>query len=116
QGSPGSEPGSDPENETSVREAFERLRSASRFSVRRGSGLVVEPRAAVSGSEIVLEPRIVSGPSAAGVRFVRDVDVIGLIELAPGYSEVPDLFDVYCRTNGPVALPDFLRALATALA
>jgi hypothetical protein len=106
----------DSDDEAQIRAAFERLRSAPRFRVRRGSGVIVEPRAAVSGSEIVLEQRIVSGPSAAGVRFVRDVDVIGLIALAPGYSEVPDLFDAYCRNTGPVALPDFLRALATALA
>ncbi len=47
---------------------------------------------------------------------MRDVDVITLIDLAPHYSDVPDLFDAYCRESGPVALPDFLRALATALA
>ncbi|MGH9202590.1 MAG: hypothetical protein ACRD2A_15305, partial [Vicinamibacterales bacterium] len=86
------------------------------FNVRRGAGVLVEPRPAVSGSEIVLERRIVSADRPSGIRFVRDVDVIALIDLAPQYSAVPDLFDAYCRRSGPVGLPDFLRALATTLA
>ena len=99
-----------------IRAAFERLRQSTAFKVRRGPGIVVEPRPAVSGREIVLESRLVSDHVPSGVRFVRDVDVTVLIDLAPHYSEVPDLFDAYCRRSGPVALPDFLRALATALA
>ncbi|MGH9387545.1 MAG: NAD(P)/FAD-dependent oxidoreductase [Vicinamibacterales bacterium] len=99
-----------------VRGAFERLRQSSVFNVRRGAGVLVEPRPAVSGSEIVLERRIVSADRPSGIRFVRDVDVIALIDLAPQYSAVPDLFDAYCRRSGPVGLPDFLRALATTLA
>jgi hypothetical protein len=78
--------------------------------------VVVQPRPAVSGTEIVLESRIVGPDLPSGIRFVRDVDVIALVDLAPSHSEVPDLFDAYCRTSGPVALPDFLYALATALA
>jgi FAD-dependent halogenase len=103
-------------DDAKVRESFERLRQSSVFAVRRGPGVVVEPRPAVSGCEIVLESRIVGRQIPSGIRFVRDVDVITLIDLAPHYSDVPDLFDAYCRRSGPVALPDFLRALATALA
>jgi flavin-dependent dehydrogenase len=106
----------EPDDDAAVRSSFEQLRQAPAFNVRRGPGLVVEPRAAVSGSEIVLESRIVSHDVPSGIRFVRDIDVIALIDLAPQYSAVPDLFDAYCRTRGPAALPDFLRALATALA
>jgi hypothetical protein len=29
---------------------------------------------------------------------------------------VPELFKIYCERSGPVALPDFLVALSTALA
>ena len=99
-----------------VRASFERLRASPTFHVRRGPGVVVEPRPAVSGHEIVLEQRIVGHDFPAGIRFVRDVDVIALIDLAPRYSDVPDLFDAYCRKSGPASLPDVLRALATALA
>ena len=108
--------GAEDGDEAAVRASFERLRASPTFDVRRGPGVVVEPRPAVSGHEIVLEQRIVGDDLPAGIRFVRDVDVIALIDLAPRYSDVPDLFDAYCRRSGPAALPDVLRALATALA
>lgn len=109
-------PSLDADDEAGVRSSFEQLRQSPAFKVRRGPGAVVEPRPAVSGRDIVLELRLVSDHFPSGVRFVRDVDVTVLVDLAPHYSEVPDLFDAYCRRSGPVALPDFLRALATALA
>ena len=99
-----------------VQRALDQLRAAPRIVLRRGKGVRIEPRAAVSGSEIVLEPRITAGDDDPGVRFVRDVDVVALIELAPGIDQVPDLFDVYCRRYGPVALTDFVTALSTAVA
>lgn len=99
-----------------VRTAFEHLRQAPNLAVRRGPAFVVEPRPAVSGFEIVLEPRIVGRDDPRGVRYVADVDMVTLVELAPQASEVPELFERYCRASAPVALPDFLRALATAVA
>jgi len=71
---------------------------------------------AVSGREIVLEPRIVEADRPEGVRYLRDVDLLAVLELAPSFAQVPDLFEAYCRRAGPVALPDFLYALATAVA
>ena len=108
-------PGEDDEDEAGVRAAYERIRQSPALHVRRAPGLVAEPRPAVSGSEIVLESRIVDSAAGSGVRFVRDVDVIALIDLAPQHHQVPDLYDAYCRTSSPVTLPDFLRALATAV-
>jgi flavin-dependent dehydrogenase len=103
-------------DEEPVRAAFERLRQSAIFKVRRGFDVKVEARPAVSGCEIVLESRLVTPDFPLGSRFVRDVDVVALVDLAPHHSEVADLFDAYCRSSGPVALPDFLAALATALA
>ncbi len=106
----------DQDEEGRVRSEFERLRSAAALRARPGPGFIVESRPAVSGREIVLEPRIIGPGVPSGIRYVRDVDVIALVELAPHFSEVPDLFDAYCRQSRAVALPDFLRALSTALA
>ena len=103
-------------DDTNVREAFERIRRADRVAFARPPRLRIEPRPAVSGFEIVLEPRIVSGDEPRGVRFVGDVDVVALADLAPDAGDVPDLFERYCRRVAPVSLPDFLRALATAVA
>ncbi|HEX4934787.1 MAG TPA: hypothetical protein VFV33_16470, partial [Gemmatimonadaceae bacterium] len=47
-----------------------------------------------------------------GVRWVRNVDLLRLSDLAPAHRQVPDLFDAYTRAAPPVPLPDFLGALA----
>lgn len=99
-----------------VEAAFERLRQAPQFRVARSSSVTVEPRPAVRGDEIVMEPRLVSGGEDAGVRHAFDVDLVALIDLAPVYTSVPDLFAAYNQRHARVALPDFLGALATTLA
>ena len=74
----------------------------------------LESRPRIRGHEIVLDPHIVSGDES--IRFVAGIDVVALMELAPRFSQVPDLFEAYCRAHGEVALHDFLFALATAVA
>lgn len=99
-----------------VRAALEELRQAPALSVRQNPELRVEPRPAVRGREIVLEPRIVTSDRPCGVRYIRNVDLLVLLELAPFSAQVPDLFEAYCRRVTPVSLPDFLSALAMAVA
>ena len=99
-----------------VSAAFERLRGADVLSVGPGPDVRIEPRPAVSGIEIVLEPRLTRKDEPQGIRYAYDVDLIGLFELAPMYTSVPDAFAAYNRRNAPVSLPDFLGALSTALA
>jgi hypothetical protein len=99
-----------------VSAAFERLRRSPHFRVARAPAARTEQRPAVRGSEIVLETRLVASDQDAGVRYVFDVDLLGLIELAPAYSSVPALFEAYNRRHTPVAPPEFLGALSTALA
>lgn len=107
-------PGGSPETDAAlVREAFERLRSAPRVRFSPGEARL-EPRPRIRGHEIVLDSHIVSGDES--IRFVTGIDVVSLIELAPGFDQVPDLFGAYCRVHGEVPLPDFLFALATAVA
>lgn len=99
-----------------IEEAFERLRRSASFQVTRSVEVRVEPRPAVRDNEIVLEPRLVSGDEDAGVRYTFGVDLLALIDMAPAYASVPELFAAYHQRHGPVALPDVLGALATALA
>jgi flavin-dependent dehydrogenase len=106
----------DVDDHADVKAAFEQLRAARAIALHRGLDVRIESQPAVSGSEIVLESRIVTPSFRQGVRYVRDVDVVALLELAPGAREVPELFKTYCERSGPVALPDFLVALSTALA
>jgi hypothetical protein len=50
------------------------------------------------------------------VRYVRDIDVVALLDLAPQCADVGELFDLYQRRAAPAALPDFLTALSAAIA
>ena len=99
-----------------IREAFERIRQSDTLNVRRGAGVHTAPRPAVSGCEIVMEDRLISPEDSTGLRYAFDVDLIALLDLAPPAPQVPDIFDAYQRRAGPVALPDFLAALATLVA
>jgi flavin-dependent dehydrogenase len=103
-------------NDDALRAAFDRLRSADSIRLRAGPDVTIEQRAAVSGNEIVLERRLVSGAGGDSVRYAFDVDLVALIDLAPQFAQVPDLFDAYNQRLAPVALPQFLSALAMAIA
>jgi len=59
------------------------------------------------GHEIVLEPRLVTPGDPAGVRFLHDIDVVTLVELAPAFRQVPDLYDACVRRAGPWTSPPF---------
>lgn len=108
--------GVEEEERAAIQAAYEQLRAADGLRVVVGPGVRVEARAAISGREIVLEPRLVTAADSAGTRFLHDVDVVAMVELAPHYREVPDLYDACVNRVGPMALPAFLTALATAVA
>jgi hypothetical protein len=99
-----------------IRQALHRLRAQKRWQPRIGSSISIRPRPIVRGNEIVLEPHIVSADHPRGIRYVRGVDVVALVELAPSILQVPDLYDGYLRSVGAVPLPDFLYAVAKAVA
>lgn len=102
--------------EERIRAALARLRAEPALRVARAPGVGIAPRPAVSGSEIVLEPRLITHEAGDGVRYLHGVDVVAMLELAPVSRQVPDAFEEYCRRHGPIPLPGFLTALATALA
>jgi hypothetical protein len=104
------------QQDRAVQEAYERLRTAPALQVEVAPAVRVADRAAVSGAEIVLEPRLVRHDHDPGVRFAHDVDLIMLVQLAPAFTSVPDLFEAYNRRAAPVALPEFLAALAASIA
>jgi 2-polyprenyl-6-methoxyphenol hydroxylase-like FAD-dependent oxidoreductase len=99
-----------------VRQAFDRLKARESWEPRMSSSISIQPRPIVRRNEIVLEPHIVSVDQPRGVRYVRGVDMVALIELAPAASKVPDLYETYVQRAGPASLHDFLLAVATAVA
>jgi Tryptophan halogenase len=103
-------------DDDALRAAFDWLRSADSIHLCAAPDVAIEQKPAVSGNEIVLEPRLVTGTGGDGVRYAFDVDLVALIDLAPRFAQVPDLFDAYNQRLAPVALPQFLSALAMAIA
>ena len=51
-----------------------------------------------------------------GIRYVRGIDLLRLVELAPQFDQVPDIWNGYNEKEAPVSLPDFLVGLSTAFA
>ncbi len=97
--------------------AFDALRQAPRIDLRPTAQVRTMRRPAIRDNEVVMEDQLVaSWPQAASVRFLRGVDLPKLVDMAPGHTQVPDLFETYNRACEPVILPDFLGALSVLLA
>lgn len=94
-----------------VRRAYEAFRAAPGIKLALAEAARVEQRPVIRGHEIVLEPSL-----AGGLRFVANVDLFTLAQLAPHHSQVPDLFEAYCRTCSPVPLPSVVGGLSLLVA
>ena len=99
-----------------VRAALHELKARTLWQPRIGRAISIEPRPIVRGNQIVLEPHLVAADYPRGVRYLRGVDLVALVQLAPSILQVPDLYEGYVRKAGTVPLPDFLYAVAKAVA
>ena len=96
--------------------AYERIRQAAKLELRRAPGVRLEDCPALRERQLVLEPRLVDALTPEGVRFVDGVDVVVLTGLAARFHDPVDMFEAYLREAEVVALPAFLKALATTVA
>ena len=101
--------------------AFDALRRAPALRLRRGDRLAVVRRPAVTARRIVLEDRLAvpgwaDADAARGIRYLRGIDLLRVVELAPRHGQVPDLYEAYNRVCPPAPLPDFLGALSVLVA
>ncbi|MGE3473617.1 MAG: NAD(P)/FAD-dependent oxidoreductase, partial [Vicinamibacterales bacterium] len=99
-----------------VERAYERIRQAPDPRLRPHPQVRVEARPTLGERRITLEPHLVTAQDPEGVRFVLDIDVVGLVRAAGAGRNVPELHAAYVAENGPTAWPSFLTALATAVA
>ena len=99
-----------------VRAAFETIRSREKLTAVPDPTLRRVERSVVRGERIVLADHLASDRFPAGVRWVRGVDLLGVAEVAPRYTAVPDGWAAYNGIAPPVTLPDYLTALSTAFA
>jgi flavin-dependent dehydrogenase len=99
-------------SDADVRAAFDAIRSRPSLVLRLAAGVRRERRAMVVGHTISLADHFVIPAFPGGIRFVRNVDLILLAELAPKHDDAAALFDAYNAAASPVPLPDYLGALA----
>jgi flavin-dependent dehydrogenase len=95
-----------------VRAAFDGLRARGSIHLRPAPSLRRASRPIVRGNEVVVEPHLVAPAFPGGVRYIRSVDLLTIVELGPAHEQVPDLYDAYNRAAPPVPLGDFLGALS----
>jgi len=119
----GSATGADPDalhgtlpSAEAVREAFERIRTRESLDARRAETLREVERPTVVGLRIVRSRHIASDRFPDGLRYVRNVDLMRLVDVAPRHADVPDGWSAYNTGAPAVSLPDYLTALATAFA
>lgn len=102
--------------EASVRAAFREIADRDRLVAVPGASLRSFERAAIEGYRIVRQLHLGSDVYPSGLRHVRGVDLVRLVEVAQNFPEVPDGWTAYNAAAAPVSLPDYLTALATAFA
>ena len=96
-----------------LRLAFEQIKASRSLRFTLAPGVDTAQRAGIEGNEVVLRDALIAPGMTSPLDYVANVNVAKLAGLAPGYRQVPDLFEAYNRACTPVELPDFLRALAT---
>ena len=96
--------------------AFADLRTRPAIHLRRSEDVRIEPRPAVRDREIVLEPHVVSPAWPDGIRYLRDVDLVTLLSLAPDYRDVGALYAALHSAAPDAELPNVLGALSVLVA
>ena len=102
--------------EADVRAAFDEICAQDRLGAVRGKTLRIFEGPGVAGHRIVMEQRLGSALWPSGMRYVRGVDLLQLIEAAMSHDQVPEGWAAYNASGAAVTLPDYLTALSTAFA
>jgi flavin-dependent dehydrogenase len=101
--------------------AFERFRRAPSIHLALAGDVRFEPRPVIRDREIVLEdafvaPGLKARAPAEPLRFLGNVDLVKLADIACRHTDVPDVFEDYCRTCAPVPLPSVVGGLSVLVA
>jgi flavin-dependent dehydrogenase len=95
-----------------VLRALEELRARDSIQLQPTTSVQRTRRPMVRGNRVVVEDHLVVPAFPEGVRYVRNIDLLKLSELATSNARVPDLFEAYNKVASPAPLPDFLGALS----
>jgi flavin-dependent dehydrogenase len=103
-------------NDIEVRRAHEEIRRRPKLAVRPAAGARRVSHPMIEDDLIVVRNHFVLGGLPIPVRYLRNVDLVALADLAPGYSDVPELYAKYRKSGGGGELPDVVGALAVLVA
>ena len=92
--------------------AFDEIRRRASIALRPSDALRRSDRPTVRGDRVELEEHLFVPAFRDGVRYLRSIDLVKIVALAPLYDQVPDLYAAYNRAAAPAPLPDFLGALS----
>jgi flavin-dependent dehydrogenase len=96
--------------------AFAELRSRPAIHLTIGEDVRIEPRPAVQGREIVMDDHVISPAWPDGLRYLRGVNLVEVLRLAPHHRDAGELFEAVQATGREIDLPNFLGALSVLLA
>ncbi|MFN8573865.1 MAG: FAD-dependent monooxygenase [Gemmatimonadaceae bacterium] len=103
-------------SDPSVALAFADLKAREAVRLRMAPEVSFAPYPVVRDNVVVLEDHLVTPTLEAGVRYLRNVDMLALARLAEQRSRVPDILDAYNASLPPAPLADLLGALAVLIA
>jgi flavin-dependent dehydrogenase len=118
-GDPDADAGPDPAElarDPAVVAAFEDLRRRPVIRLRVSDVARIAPRPSVRGHEIVMADHLFLPAWPEGVRYLRGVDLVSLLRLAPDHREVGSLYRAVTEAGQSAILPDFLGALSVLIA
>ena len=93
--------------------ALTRMREADTIVFSREPKATTVLAPLVRGHEVVIEPAVALGDRPRDVvRYLRGVDLVALMQMAPGCIGVPQVIEQYQQTHAGASLPDILAALA----
>ena len=92
------------------------LRARPEIHLQPGAQVRTAPKAAIRGQLIVMEDHVFTPAWPEGVRYLRNIDLLLLMRLAPEHRDVGALYDALSNAQPGVSLPDFLGVLSTLIA
>lgn len=103
-------------SDSDVLAAFDDLKRRPEIHLTQSDRVRTAPRAAVRGRSILMEDHLFLPAWPDGVRYLRNIDLLLMLKLAPGHRDVGEMYDAMFREQPGISLPDFLGALSTLIA
>jgi halogenation protein CepH len=103
-------------SDPAVRRAHEEIRRRPLLAVRMATGAPRVSHPMIEDDLVVVRNHFVFAGIPSPMRYLRNVDLIALADLAPSHNEVPALHAAYRRAGGGGDLPDLVSGLAVLVA